>query len=51
VATGANPNDDEIIDACHSDFDAGINWIDTAEVYGPHRSEQLVGRAVATATT
>lgn len=44
---GTNPNDDEIIDAYHSAFDAGINWIDTAEVYGPHSSEELVGRAVA----
>ncbi len=44
---GANPGDDELIEAYHSAFEAGINWIDTAEVYGPHRSEELVGRAVA----
>jgi aryl-alcohol dehydrogenase-like predicted oxidoreductase len=28
-------------------FDAGINWIDTAEVYGRGRSERLVAQAVA----
>lgn len=44
---GANPADDEIIAAYHAGFDAGVNWIDTAEVYGPHTSEQLVGRAAA----
>jgi aryl-alcohol dehydrogenase-like predicted oxidoreductase len=44
---GTNPSDDEIIGAYHAAFDAGINWIDTAEVYGPYRSEELVGRAVA----
>ncbi len=44
---GAGPSDDEIIAAYHAGFDAGINWIDTAEVYGPHTSEELVGRAVA----
>ena len=26
--------------------DSGINWIDTAEVYGGGRSEELVGRAL-----
>ncbi|RPJ14971.1 MAG: aldo/keto reductase, partial [Actinobacteria bacterium] len=28
-------------------FDCGIDWIDTAEVYGRGRSEELVGKAVA----
>jgi aryl-alcohol dehydrogenase-like predicted oxidoreductase len=27
-------------------LDAGINWIDTAEIYGRGKSEELVGRAV-----
>jgi aryl-alcohol dehydrogenase-like predicted oxidoreductase len=44
---GAGPPEAEIIEAYHAGFDAGINWIDTAEVYGPHTSEELVGRAVA----
>jgi methylglyoxal reductase len=43
---GTNPPDNEIIRAYHAGFDAGINWVDTAEVYGPHRSEELVGQAV-----
>ena len=42
---GPNPPDTEIVKACHAGFDAGINWVDTAEVYGPHRSEELVGQA------
>lgn len=44
---GSNPEDDEIIAAYHAAFDAGVNWVDTAEVYGPHISEEIVGRAVA----
>ena len=44
---GEGPADEQIIDAYRAGFDAGINWIDTAEVYGPHTSEELVGRAVA----
>jgi methylglyoxal reductase len=43
---GAGPPDDEIVAAYQAGFDAGIDWIDTAEVYGPHASEELVGRAV-----
>jgi aryl-alcohol dehydrogenase-like predicted oxidoreductase len=44
---GPNDSDEQVIDAMRAGFDAGMNWIDTAEVYGPHRSETLVGRAVA----
>ena len=44
---GPNDSDETVIDAMRAGFDAGMNWIDTAEVYGPHRSEELVGRAVA----
>jgi aryl-alcohol dehydrogenase-like predicted oxidoreductase len=39
--------EDAVVAAMHAAFDAGINWVDTAEVYGPHTSERLVGRAVA----
>jgi methylglyoxal reductase len=45
-AWGANPSDDQVIEAMHSGFDAGINWIDTAEIYGSGRSEELIGRAI-----
>lgn len=44
---GPNDSDGRVIVAMHAGFDAGMNWIDTAEVYGPHRSEELVGRAVS----
>ncbi len=44
---GPNPSDDEVIAAIRAALDAGMNWIDTAEVYGDGRSEELVGRAVA----
>lgn len=43
---GTNPPDEQIVAAMHAAFEAGVTWIDTAEVYGPHRSEELVGRAI-----
>lgn len=46
-AYGPNPPEQQIIDAIHAGIDAGIDWIDTAEVYGKGRSEELVGKAVA----
>jgi aryl-alcohol dehydrogenase-like predicted oxidoreductase len=45
-AWGPGPSDDQVIEAMRSGFDAGINWIDTAETYGNGRSEELVGRAL-----
>jgi aryl-alcohol dehydrogenase-like predicted oxidoreductase len=36
-----------VIEAIRAGIDAGIDWIDTAEVYGDGVSEQLVGRAVS----
>jgi aryl-alcohol dehydrogenase-like predicted oxidoreductase len=44
---GPNAADDAVIDAIRGGLDAGIDWIDTAEVYGQGVSETLVGRAVA----
>jgi aryl-alcohol dehydrogenase-like predicted oxidoreductase len=43
---GPNESDDRVIEAIRATIDAGMNWIDTAEVYGDGRSEELVGRAV-----
>ncbi|HUE02616.1 MAG TPA: aldo/keto reductase [Bryobacteraceae bacterium] len=41
------PQDDhESTAAIHRALDAGINWIDTAAVYGLGHSEELVGRAL-----
>jgi aryl-alcohol dehydrogenase-like predicted oxidoreductase len=36
-----------VIDAIRTGIDAGIDWIDTAEVYGDGVSETLVGRAIS----
>ena len=43
---GQNPPDDEMIAAMRAGFDAGVNWVDTAEAYGAGRSEELVGEAI-----
>src|ERR1700688_4091881 len=41
------PQDDkESIEAIHTALDAGVNWIDTAAVYGLGHSEEVVGRAL-----
>lgn len=47
TAWGANESDEAVISAMQAAFDAGVNWIDTAEVYGDGVSESLVGRAIA----
>ncbi|MGH9833643.1 MAG: aldo/keto reductase [Blastocatellia bacterium] len=39
--------DDASIRAIHAALDAGMNWIDTANVYGLGHSEEVVGRALA----
>ncbi|MCK4577410.1 MAG: aldo/keto reductase [Candidatus Marinimicrobia bacterium] len=39
-------DDDESIRAIHGALDLGVNWIDTAPVYGLGRSEEVVGRAL-----
>ena len=45
-AWGPNEDEDRIVEAIHVGLDIGINWIDTAEVYGAGRSEEIVGRAI-----
>ena len=44
---GPNDSEDAVIGAMHAALESGINWIDTAEVYGDGVSETLVGRAVS----
>jgi aryl-alcohol dehydrogenase-like predicted oxidoreductase len=44
---GWGPQDDaESIATVHRALDLGINWIDTAAVYGLGRSEEVIGRAI-----
>jgi len=46
-AFGWGPQDDgEAIAAIHRAIEVGMNWIDTAAVYGLGHSEELVGKAV-----
>jgi aryl-alcohol dehydrogenase-like predicted oxidoreductase len=40
-------DDAQSISAIHRALDLGVNWIDTAPVYGLGRSEEVVGRALA----
>jgi aryl-alcohol dehydrogenase-like predicted oxidoreductase len=40
-------NDNDSIGAIHAALDAGVNWIDTAAVYGMGHSEEIVGKAIA----
>jgi aryl-alcohol dehydrogenase-like predicted oxidoreductase len=42
------PRDDaESIATIHAALDAGVNFLDTADVYGPRTNEELVGKAIA----
>jgi aryl-alcohol dehydrogenase-like predicted oxidoreductase len=42
-----NPDHDESIKIIHRALDAGINFIDTADVYSRGESEEIVGKALA----
>src|SRR5438132_13399442 len=43
---GPNESDDRVIAAIHAGLESGMSWVDTAEVYGQGRSEELVGQAI-----
>jgi len=40
-------DDDESVQAIHAGLDVGMNWIDTAAVYGLGHSEEIVAKALA----
>jgi aryl-alcohol dehydrogenase-like predicted oxidoreductase len=42
-----NPDHDESIRIIHQALDAGVNFIDTADVYAHGESEEIVGKALA----
>jgi len=51
-AFGWGPQDDnDSIAAIHKALDLGVNWIDTAAVYGLGHSEEMVARAVKSASS
>lgn len=43
---GPNESEESVVEAIRAGFEAGINWVDTAEVYGSGRSERIVGKAI-----
>ena len=45
-AVGGNPDHDDSIRIIHKAFDAGINFIDTADRYSQGESEEIVGKAL-----
>src|SRR3954468_9445806 len=45
--SGAGADDAESIRTIHRALDLGTTFLDTAEIYGPYRNEELVGRAIA----
>jgi aryl-alcohol dehydrogenase-like predicted oxidoreductase len=44
---GPAPHQDRLVEAVLTAIDAGMNWIDTAEVYGEGRSEEVVALAIS----
>jgi aryl-alcohol dehydrogenase-like predicted oxidoreductase len=42
-----NPDHDDSVAIVHAALDAGINFIDTADVYSAGESEEIVGKAIA----
>jgi aryl-alcohol dehydrogenase-like predicted oxidoreductase len=46
ITYGRPADPDEAIKTIHKAIDLGITFFDTAEIYGPHQNEELVGKAV-----
>jgi aryl-alcohol dehydrogenase-like predicted oxidoreductase len=45
--TGAGEDDAESIRTIHRALELGVTLVDTAEIYGPYRNEELVGQAIS----
>lgn len=45
--TGSGQDDASALQTIHRAFDLGVNFFDTAEIYGPYTNEELLGRAIA----
>jgi aryl-alcohol dehydrogenase-like predicted oxidoreductase len=45
--TGRGADDDEAVRTIRRAIDLGVTLFDTAEMYGPHANEELLGRAIA----
>lgn len=43
----SNRDDAESIATLHHALDQGLNFLDTADIYGPHTNELLIGKAIA----
>ena len=43
---GGGQDDRASIEAIHAAVDHGVNWVDTAPIYGSGHSEEVVGRAI-----